>query len=77
MALKPDTKKGTHRDGDGVRKSLEPKVTAHQRLQQFPGQGYKVIAGLLYCPACKLNLPLITSHGLTAKHAHRVSRKEC
>lgn len=78
VAKKAETKEGSHRSGGGTRKSTEPKVTPHQRLQEYPNQGYKVLAGSLYCAGCKVNLSLIkssiTSHGLTARHAEKLAK---
>ena len=78
VAIKPATKGGTHRGSGGIRKSTEPKVTAHQRVAEFPGQGLKVIGGLLYCEGCKANLPLIkssiTNHASTGKHIEKLAK---
>ena len=52
-------------------------MTPHQRLLEFPDQGYKAICGSLYCAGCKANLHLIkssiASHGLTTKHAENLA----
>jgi hypothetical protein len=72
VALKQPTNNGVHRGGGGTRKSIEPNVSAHQRLLEFPGQGYKVNGTSLYCPCCKQVLSKIkssiVSHGASVKH---------
>jgi hypothetical protein len=80
LKRKAPTKTGAHRGG-GTRLSREPKIRPQQRINEFPGEGWAVFNGKLFCQGCKEELSLIrsscTHHVKTQKHiSKRVAREK-
>ena len=72
LKQKRQTKSGTHRGG-GKRISKEPKVSAAQRVDEFPDEGFIALSGnRLFCNGCKDTISLIrsrcVSHTKSEKH---------